>query len=422
MEPSNHARSNGGTGPELNIKDKMEPLAVIGFSARLPQDATSEEGFWNLLCEGRSARSEIPPDRFNINAFYHADPDRQDTINVKYGNFLKGDLGAFDAPFFSIQPTEAMSMDPQQRFMLEASYRALENAGLPLETVVGTKTSVFVGSSARDYESLLLRDSDQPAKYIGTGIGTSLLANRISWFFNFKGPSIALDTACSSSLSALHLGCQSLRSHESDMTLIGGCNLIIAPDVSMVHLSNMGFFSPDGKCYSFDSRANGYAKGEGVGAVIIKRLADAVRDGDVIRAVIRASGANQDGRTPGITQPSEKAQAENIIDTYAAGGLDLNETGFFEAHGTGTQIGDVIEASAIHTAFPRKKDNPLFIGALKPSIGHLEAASGIASIIKSVLILEHGVIPPNIFFDKPNPSIPVDEWNIKASPHSVHLL
>lgn len=395
--------------------DKTEPVAIVGISARLPQDAVSEQAFWKLLCEGRSARTVVPKERFDIDSFYHPDPDRLDATNVKYGHFVTGDVGAFDAPFFSIQPAEAMSMDPQQRCILEASYRALENAGIPMEAVAGSKTSVYVGTSSRDYEFLLLRDLNQPAKYVGTGIGTSLLANRVSWFFDLKAPSITLDTACSSSLSALHLACQSLLSHESDMSLVGGCNLILAPDTSMVHLSNLGFFSPDGICYAFDSRANGYAKGEGIGMVAIKRLADAVRDGDTIRAVIRATASNQDGRTPGITQPSKQAQTENIRDAYRAGGLDLETTGFFEAHGTGTQIGDVLEADAIRSAFQRGKDNPLYVGALKSNIGHLEAGSGIASLIKSVLVLEHGLIPPNVWYEKPNPSIPLDAWNIKVS-------
>ena len=411
---------NGDHSPTANgiansvQPDKVEAIAIIGFSARLPQDATTAEAFWKFLCEGRSARTEVPKDRFNVDAFYHPDPDRQDSTNVKHGNFITGDLGAFDAPFFQIQPAEAACMDPQQRSLLEASYRAMENAGLPMEAMAGSKTSVYVGNSAHDYEHLIMRDTDQAGKYVGTGVGTSLLANRISWFFDFRGSSMTIDTACSSSLSAVYLGCQSILNGEADQSLVGGCNLIIDPDTSMVHLSNLGFFSPDGICYTFDSRANGYAKGEGIGVVVLKRFVDAVRDGDCIRAVIRASAVNQDGRTPGITQPSAQAQADNIHKAYDAGGLDLETTGFFEAHGTGTKLGDIIEADAINQAFRRGKDNPLLVGALKPNIGHLEACSGIAGIIKAILILEHGLIPPNIYYEKPNPSIPIDEWNLKV--------
>ena len=288
-------QSNGLKMDATPRQHTNEPIAITGFSAKLPQDAISAEAFWRLLSEGRSTRSRIPQDRFNLDSFYHPDADRPDTIPVRHGHFISENIAAFDAPFFSIQPTEALSMDPQQRLMLETSYRALENAGIAMDTIAGSKTGVFVGTSSRDYETLLLRDPDQPVKYIETGIGTSLLANRVSWFFDLKGLSIALDTACSSSLNALHLACQSIRSGESDLGLVGGCNLIMAPDVSLVHLSNMGFFSPDGICYTFDSRANGYAKGEGVCVVVIKRLTDAIRDGDCIQAVIRASASNQDG-------------------------------------------------------------------------------------------------------------------------------
>ena len=200
--------------------------------------------------------------------------------------------------------------------------------------------------------------------------------------------------------------------------LVGGCNLILAPDVSIIPLTNMGFFSPDGKCFSFDHRANGYAKGEGAGFIVIKTFADAVKDGDTIRAVIRATGANQDGKTPGLTQPSQKAQEENIRETYCRGGLALSVTKYFESHGTGTQIGDPIEAGAINAAFQRTRDNPLYIGALKPNIGHLEAASSIASLIKSVMILEKGLIPPNINFEKPNVKIPAESWHIKVNSKS----
>lgn len=196
--------------------------------------------------------------------------------------------------------------------------------------------------------------------------------------------------------------------------LVGGCSLILAPDVSMIHLSNMNFFSPDGRCYSFDDRANGYAKGEGAGVVVIKLLSDALRDGDTIRAVIRATGTNQDGKTPGITQPSKNAQEQNIRATYHAGRLDLNLTKYVEAHGTGTQVGDPIEAEAISAAFKKEDDDPIYIGAVKPNIGHLEAASGVASLIKSILVLEKGLIPPNINFERPNAAIPTDKWHIKV--------
>ena len=300
-----------------------------------------------------------------------------------------------------------------------------------MERVAGSNTAVYVGASTRDYEILLARDPETPVKYTGTGIGTSLLANRVSWFYDFRGPSISLDTACSSSLSALHLACQGLRSRESDMVcpsrshshynipdlvqaLVAGVNLMLAPDSSFIHLSNMGFFSTDGRCYSFDARANGYAKGEGVGVIVVKRLSDALRDDNVIRAVIRASRCNSDGKTPGITQPSHRAQECNIRDTYHSARLDMNTTQYFEAHGTGTQIGDPIEAGAIAAAFQRSDENPLYIGAVKTNIGHLEAGAGIAGVIKTVLILEKALIPPNALYKSPNAAIPLEKWNIKV--------
>lgn len=201
---------------------------------------------------------------------------------------------------------------------------------------------------------------------------------------------------------------------DQEKGLVGGCSLILAPDVSMIHLSNMGFFSPDGRCYTFDDRANGYAKGEGAGIVVIKLLADALREGDTIRAVIRATGANQDGKTPGLTQPSQTAQEQNILETYRAGGLDLDMTKYFEAHGTGTQVGDPIETHSISAAFRKSADEPLYVGAVKPNIGHLEAGSGIASLIKSVLVLEKALIPPNINFEKTNVNIPTEKWHIQV--------
>ena len=268
-------------------------------------------------------------------------------------------------------------------------------------------------------------------KYIATGTGTAMLSNRLSWFYDFKGPSITLDTACSSSLNACHLACSSLRNKEANMVgcsaaqfqqlhansrkaLVGGCNLFYNPE-TIIPLTNLGFLSPDSKCYSFDHRANGYSRGEGFGILVLKRLSDALCDNDTIRAVIRSSSSNQDGKSPGITQPTKSAQMQLIKDTYTAGGLDLTQTRYFEAHGTGTPVGDPIEAGAIAGVFNahRSREEPLIIGAVKSNVGHLEGAAGIAGLMKTVLVLETGIIPPNIWFEKPNPGIPLDEWNIK---------
>lgn len=326
---------------------------------------------------------------------------------------MDGDISAFDAPFFSIPPLEATSMDPQQRLMLETAYQAFENAGISMDKAAGSNTSCYVGSSTHEYDAIQSRDPDALARYLGTGVGGSLISNRVSWFYNLKGPSLTIDTACSSSLSALHLAVQSLREGESDMALAGGVNVMLAPDQAFMYLSNMTFLSPDGRSYSFDSKGNGYAKGEGAGLVVIKRLSDALRDGDTIRSVIRASTSNQDGRTPGITQPSGEAQELNILNCYNSAGLDFEKTQYFEAHGTGTQVGDPIEAGAIARAFKRPPENPLYVGSVKASIGHLEAGAGVAGLIKTCLVLEKGLIPPQALYEKPNVKIPLDEWNIR---------
>ncbi|ERF74612.1 hypothetical protein EPUS_00742 [Endocarpon pusillum Z07020] len=399
----------------LASRDKLEPIAIIGMSAKFPQDATSPAAFWQLLCEGRSAMTEVPEDRWKIDSFYHPDANRLDTLNARGGHFLEGDVAAFDAPFFSIPRTEAVSLDPQQRGLLESAYKALENAGLPMEHVTGSRTGVYVGCYAHDYDAVFNRDPLNMTRYQASGVGSAMLSNRLSWFYNFTGPSMTIDTACSSSLNALHLACQSLRSRESSMALVAGSNVIINPEAVAIPLSNLSLLSSDSRCYSFDARANGYSRGEGIGVMVLKPLSCAIRDGNLVRAVIRATGSNQDGKTPGITQPSMAAQERLIRDTYASGGLDLGTTRFFEAHGTGTPIGDPVEASAIAAVFQseRSSESPLYIGAVKSNIGHLEGASGMASLVKTVQILENGFIPPNIWFEKPNPAIPVEEWNIR---------
>ncbi|KAH6626290.1 phenolpthiocerol synthesis polyketide synthase ppsA [Chaetomium sp. MPI-SDFR-AT-0129] len=409
-----HSNGHSDSLPAPGSPSPAEPVAVIGMSIRFPGDATSPEAFWDMLVEGRSAWSEIPSSRFNVDAWYHPNPDRIDAMNVRSGHFIKQDPGVFDAPFFSISQSEANSLDPDQRIILETSYHALESAGLPMESLAGTNTSVYMGTFTREYGTFWARDPMQLPKYAGTGTGPALLANRVSWFYDLRGTSITLDTACSSSMNALHLACESLRAGTTHTALVGGTNLILNPDSAIIPLTNLGFLSPDGRCYAFDHRANGYARGEGYAMLVLKRLADAVRDGDTIRAVVRATGANQDGRTPGISQPRAEAQATLIRETYAKAGLSLSETRFFEAHGTGTAVGDPIEASAIAKVFgpSRTVESPLYVGAVKSNIGHLEGASAMAGLVKAILALEHGVIPPNINLERVNPKIPVDEWHI----------
>ncbi|KNG88668.1 polyketide synthase [Aspergillus nomiae NRRL 13137] len=386
------------------------PIAVIGFSLKFPGDANSSEAFWRMLEEKRCAMTEWPVDRVNLEAFIHRDSKDY----VLGAHFMKEDPALFDAPFFGISGTEAAAMDPQHRILLETAYRALESAGIPIEKASGTKTGVYTGCMTDDYKRITSHDLDLTPKYAVLGTTMSMLANRLSWFLNLHGPSVSLDSACSSSLMALDMACQGLRNKDSDMALVAGSALILGAE-AILSLTRMNVLSPHGRSYSFDSRANGYGRGEGCGVVVLKRLSDAIADGDSIRAVIRSTGSNQDGYTPGVTQPSKELQARLILDTYRKAGLSLSETRFFEAHGTGTAIGDPTEAEAIGSVFRmiRSADDPLYIGAVKSNIGHLEGGSGIAGIIKTIMVLEKGIIPPNANFECLNPEIDAEFLNIK---------
>lgn len=386
--------------------EKIESIAIIGFSLQFPQEATSPEAFWNMMAKKRCATTEFPTKRLDADANHHPDVNKRKILPLRGGHFIEEDPGLFDADFFSIAPTEAIAMDPVQRILLETAYRAFENAGIPLEELRGSNTSVHTGCFTDDYKLQLIKDPEQMPRYTATGVSLSMLANRLSWFYNLTGPSVNLDSACSSSAMALDQACQLLRSRDCSMGLVAGCNLTYGSDYETM-LTDMSFLSPDNRCFTFDQRANGYARGEGIGVVILKLLSDAIHDGDTIRAVIRSTGANQDGHTPGITQPSSKAQEQLIKQTYLKAGLSMKHTRFFEAHGTGTTVGDPTEIMALGNAFRdyRKPDEPLYVGAVKTNIGHLEGASGIAGLIKTILVLEKGVIPPNANFEQINPKI-----------------
>ncbi|RYN77143.1 Compactin diketide synthase [Alternaria tenuissima] len=387
--------------------DRTTPIAIIGMNMKFPGDAVSAQAFWELLMSARNVSKEIPSDRFNIDAFYHPDPNRLDSLRIRHAHFMEEDPRSFDAPFFNMSYAEASVLDPQQRGLLEGAYRTFENAGIPMETLSRSPTSVYCASFSRDGETITGRDFAAQSRYHATANGSSMLSNRVSHFFDLAGPSLTVDTACSSGLYALHLGVQSILAGESAMSLVCGANTFITPESQALALSNGGFLSVDGKSYSFDEKANGYARGEGFGFVLLKPLEAAIRDKDVIRAVIRATGANQDGRTPSITQPSQQAQLDLLRDTYRVAGLDVADTDYVEAHGTGTPVGDPIEAAAIGEAFRdgRKPDRPLYVGSVKSNIGHLEGASGMAGVIKAVLALEKAVIPPIAMFEKTNPAV-----------------
>lgn len=394
---------------------ELEPIAVVGMSAVFPGPGDTIDAFWQLICQRQTARTEVPASRFNIDGFYHPNGSRLDSVNAKHGSFIERDLADFDAAFFTISAAEAACLDPQQRILLETTYRALENAGIPMDRIVGSNTSTYIAGHSHDWEIQLSRDPAVQDRYQATGSGTAVLAGRISHFFDLRGPCLVLDTACSSSGYAIHLACQSLRNKESDMSIVAGSNMVLTPEALGLAISNGGFLSPDGICYSYDDRANGYARGEGFASIVLKPLSKAIRDGDTIRSLIRATGVNQDGRTPSITQPSAGAQERLIKDTYRRFGLDLGVTGFFEAHGTGTKVGDRIEASAIGACFRDFDSNPeLVVGSVKSNLGHLEGVSGLASLVKSTLALETGLIPPNMWLERVNPEVNAEYNRIKV--------
>ncbi|KAF2258097.1 reducing polyketide synthase [Lojkania enalia] len=392
--------------------ESRSPIAIIGLACRFPGDASNPSEFWNLLKNGRSTFSPTTG-RYNADAFYHPESkNRQNVLPTRGGHFLKQDPYVFDAAFFNITAAEAMALDPKQRLALEVAYEALENAGLPLQKVAGTQTACYMGSAMGDYSSAVERDFAQFPKYHLLGTSEEMISNRISHFLDIHGPSATVQTACSSSHVATHLACQSLQSGESNMAIAGGVGLILTPDGTM-YLNNLGFLSPFGHSKAFDENAGGYGRGEGCGILVLKRLDDAIRDGDNVRAIIRASGVNSDGWTQGVTMPSGDAQAALIKHVYESNGLEYGSTQYVEAHGTGTKAGDPVEAGAIyHTIGQCSGRKKLWIGSVKPNIGHLEAAAGMASIIKGVLAMENSLIPPNIHLSKINPAIPLDKWNM----------
>ncbi|KAF9893690.1 hypothetical protein FE257_009858 [Aspergillus nanangensis] len=394
-----------------------DAIAIVGMACRLPGMLDSPTRLWELCSQKRSAWSKMSDSpRFNPQAWYHPTPGRTGSFYMQGGHFLEEDVGLFDAPFFNITAKEAQSMDPQQRLLLECTYEALESAGLPKAPLAGRRVGVFVGGAASEYEINNMRDPENIPMFQATGCAGSLQANRISYYFDFKGPSVTLDTACSSSLSALHLACQSIKSGESEIAVVAGCHLNLLPDRSL-SMSLSRLFSDTGRTYSFDHRAtSGFGRGEGCACIVLKPLDLSVCGNDAVRALVVGTGVNQDGRTNGITVPSEAQQKELIEEVYTRAGISPMETGYVEAHGTGTKTGDPIEAAALHAAFGkgRTAESPLYIGSIKSNIGHTEYASGIVSVIKSAMILENGFILPSCNFEKANPAIPMDKWHMKV--------
>ena len=385
---------------------QTEPIAIIGMSCRFPGGATDPEVYWRLLCDGVDAIKELPAERWNANN-YAPPKDALGQLAKGYGGFLD-QLDQFDPQFFGIAPREAVSMDPQQRLVLEVSWEALERAGQAPDRLSGSQAGVFVGVSSIDYWQLAKRAAIDV--HTITGNGLHAVPGRVAYTLGLQGPCMAVDTACSSSLTAVHLACQSLRTGQSNLALAGGVNVILMPE-AFIGLSEGGALAPDGRCKTFDARANGFVRGEGCGMVVLKRLSDALAAEDTILALIRGSAVNQDGRSSGFTVPSGLAQQAVIRQALASAGVKPAEVSYVETHGTGTSLGDPIEVEALGTVLRegRSVEQQLFIGSVKTNIGHLEAAAGIAGLIKLVLSMQHEEIPPHLHFHERSPHIPWDE-------------
>jgi acyl transferase domain-containing protein len=383
---------------------RSEPIAIVGVGCRFPR-ASGPDAYWRLLRDGTDAITEVPPDRWDIDEYYDADPDAAGKMYTRHGGFIQNP-DQFDAHFFGISPREAVSIDPQHRLILEVSWEALEHAGQNPDRLHGESVGVFVGISTSDYGMLHVQRGDPTLvdTYFGIGNAANAAAGRVAYTFGLQGPAMAVDTACSSSLVAIHLACQSLRGGDCRMALAGGVNLILAPDVT-INFSRARMMAPDGHCKTFDAAADGYVRGEGCGVVVLKRLSDALADRDRVLAVVRGSAVNQDGRSSGFTAPNELAQEAVIRQALRTAGLKPSDVQYLEAHGTGTSLGDPIEVQAAAAAYGdgRPAGDPLKLGSVKANVGHLEAAAGIAGLIKIVQSLQHGEIPRQLHFSTPNP-------------------
>lgn len=390
-----------------------EPVAVIGIGCRFP-GADGPDQFWQLLHDGRDAITEVPPDRWSIADFVDADPAAPGKTTTRWGGFLDG-VDRFDPQFFGISPREAERMDPQQRLLAEVTWEALDDAGLVAEDLAGSATGVFVGIATNDYALLQLDDYTRIDAHYGTGNAASIAANRLSYLLDLHGPSMAVDTACSSSLVAVHQACASLAAGDCTLALAGGVNVILSPALA-INFSKAGAMAADGRCKSFDARADGYVRAEGAGVVVLKPLRRAIADQDTIYGVILGSAINQDGRTNGMMAPNPTAQEAVLRAAYADAGVRPDAVGYVEAHGTGTLLGDPIEAKALAAVIGRDRDpdRPCLIGSVKSNIGHLEAAAGVAGLIKTLLAVRHRTIPASLHYERPNPHIAFGELGLRV--------
>ena len=398
---------------------KREPIAVVGMGCRYPGGANDPEGYWRLLRNGVDATSDVPADRWDADAYYDADRDAVGKMITRRGGFLDR-VDLFDPAFFGISPREAVTLDPQQRLLLEVAWEALEHAGIAADRLRGSLTGVFIGITTGDYARIVgVGEAGQTDVYAATGNALNAAAGRLAFVLGLHGPCVAMDTACSSSLTAVHLACQSLRNGESDLALAGGVNVVLLPEAAVL-FSKWGMLAPDGRCKTFDASADGFVRGEGCGVVALKRLSSARADGDRILALIAGSAVNSDGASSGLTVPNGPAQQMVIRAALARAGVEPVDLDYVETHGTGTQLGDPIELEALAAVMDqgRPPDRPLLIGAVKTNLGHTEAASGVAGLIKVVLSLQNEAIPRHLHLKQPNPQIPWQNYRL-AMPMEV---
>ncbi len=384
---------------------RSDPIAIVGMGCRLPGGANTPDSLWRLLCDGIETGREVPSDRWKVDAWYDPDVSATAKTVTKRGSFLDH-IDNFDSDYFGVTPREADRMDPQQRLFLEVAIEALDDAGLTQSQLAGTQTGVYVASYHNDYAHLQYGDPEAIDPRTLTGTLHSVLANRLSWFLDLRGPSVSIDSACSASLVAVHLACQSLRMGECDIAITGGVSVMILPEL-LVSMSKVGFMAPDGRCKTFDASADGFGRGEGCSVVVLKRLADAIGDHDRILGVVRGSAVNQDGRSLLLAAPNGLAQEALIRDALTSAQLEPERIGFVETHGTGTALGDPIEVEAIAATIGRASEGagPCLLGSLKANLGHLEAAAGATGLIKAVLALRHAAVPAQPNFHELNPHI-----------------
>uniref|UniRef100_A0A0B7KB42 Uncharacterized protein n=1 Tax=Bionectria ochroleuca TaxID=29856 RepID=A0A0B7KB42_BIOOC len=411
-EVASYVESTSGDS-KLGSSGYDDLACIVGIGCRLPGGIRSPSDLWDLLAAKKTTQGRVPAGRFNIAGYYHPDGKRAGVMDADGGYFLDEDVRQFDNSVFGINNLEATYMDPQQRKLLEVTYECLESAGLSMEDVSGTDTAVYIGNFTVDYQTMQTRDPDYLHRYSATGSGTAIMANRISHVFNLTGPSFTLDTACSSSIYGLHNAVMALKNGDCSAAIVAGANLITSIEQ---HLGTMkgGVLSPTSTCHTFDASADGYGRGEAVNAVLIKPLSRAIRDGDNIRAIIRGTAINANGRTNGITQPSARFQEAVIRKAYANAGLNMADTDYVECHGTGTAVGDPVEVEGIGRCFSPRYGPPLMIGAIKTNVGHSEAASGLSAVIKAVLAFEKGQIPPTYGITKLNPKLQLDKCNLQV--------